>query len=600
MRHWIMSGLFLLLAACGGGGEPPVSATAPVPQPPTPPSAPPPPSPPVTVAACPVGLPVSDIDPSANVATDCDPSSFDALNDIPYGTGADHLLDLLVPRGATGPMPVVVWIHGGGWQSGDKSNRAQSQRLACRGYAVASINYRLSGTAIFPAQIHDVKAAIRFLRANAATYNLDASRIAAFGSSAGGHLAALAGTSDGVDSLEDLGQGNAATSSRVQAVVDWYGPADLASMDTHLLAQGCPAGSARHSEPDSPESGLLGCTVSDPACSSQLTLANPATHADATDAPMLLLHGTTDCTVPTEQSAVLAEALTRTQACAVLRRVNGAGHGGTQWVSVEVQDATADFLDRVLVARTPSAAVANCAAFEVTGDAASSAGARWSYSSTDDGMAYVLSGTLFVPPGNGPFPSVVVSHGAGGNASGYSANIARTMRDWGMVAIATNYTHAPDTVDAGLLPQGGDGASPANVARAHKTRDLLSCVAGTDLRRVAAHGHSMGAFVTGQMLGTWPEDFAVASHTAGGANETGPNATRSEVAMRIRTPYQLHHGNADTVVNIGLDRALADILAGSGVRHQLLEYPGYDHEQMALDALMLERVRDWYRAQGLW
>src|SRR5678809_348634 len=110
----------------------------------------------------------------------------------------------------------------------------------------ASINYRLSGTAIYPAQIQDVKASIRFLRANASLYGLDPQRIGVFGSSAGGHLAALAGVADDVTAFEDAALGNAGVSSRVQAVVDWYGPTRLADMDSQLLAQGCPMGSAHH------------------------------------------------------------------------------------------------------------------------------------------------------------------------------------------------------------------------------------------------------------------------------------------------------------------------------------------------------------------
>jgi dienelactone hydrolase len=247
----------------------------------------------------------------------------------------------------------------------------------------------------------------------------------------------------------------------------------------------------------------------------------------------------------------------------------------------------------------PSGIVVNCPAFMVSGDATSQAGARWTYSSTDDGVEYALSGVMFAPLGSASVPGVVVSHGFGGSASGYSSQIARTMRDWGMVAIATHYTHAPDSIDAGSLPQGDDGASVANVQRAHKARDLLSCVARVDMTRLAAHGHSMGAFVTGQLLGTWPGDFRAASHTAGGANDGGPNATRTAVAAAIRTPYQLHHGDADSVVNISLDRTLDGILAGSGTPHVLFVYPAYTHEQMALDTTMLARVRDWYATHGV-
>lgn len=247
----------------------------------------------------------------------------------------------------------------------------------------------------------------------------------------------------------------------------------------------------------------------------------------------------------------------------------------------------------------PSGVVVNCPAFVVTGDAASQAGARWSYHSTDDGVEYDLGGVLFLPEGSGPVAGVVVSHGFGGSATAYSGNIARTMRGWGMAAIATNYTHAPDDIDAGSLPQGGDGASAANVQRAHKARDLLSCLPAVDMTRLAAHGHSMGAFVTGQLLGTWPGDFRAASHSAGGASDGGPNATRTAVAAQIRTPYQLHHGDGDSVVNISLDRTLDGILAGSGTPHELIVYPTYTHQQMALDDTMLGSVREWYRAHGL-
>jgi dienelactone hydrolase len=109
----------------------------------------------------------------------------------------------------------------------------------------------------------------------------------------------------------------------------------------------------------------------------------------------------------------------------------------------------------------------------------------------------------------------------------------------------------------------------------------------------------MGAFVTGQLLGTYPGDFRAASHSAGGATDNGPNSTRSVVAAAIRTPYQIHHGDADTVVNISLDRTLADILEASRTPHELNEYPGYTHDRMSLDTTMFDRVREWYRRYGV-
>jgi dienelactone hydrolase len=257
------------------------------------------------------------------------------------------------------------------------------------------------------------------------------------------------------------------------------------------------------------------------------------------------------------------------------------------------------FLLALAVAAPLSAPLAECAALVVTGNPQAPQGATWVYSSTDDGVRYVLEGVLFVPPGAGPFPAVVLSHGKGGTPSAYSANVGRTMVTWGLVAIATMYTHAPDAQDAGNEPQGPDGASEANVLRAHKARDLLSCL-NVDLGRVAAHGHSMGAFVTGQLLGAYPADFRAASHTAGGAGP-GPNATRPEAAANIETPYSLHHSDADMTVPMALDQALADILAQNGTEHRLVTapYQGLSHAEIAAYPPMLERVRNWYRVHGV-
>jgi acetyl esterase/lipase len=292
------------------------------------------------------------------LAPTCDTSRFDLHPDIAYAPHADGLLDLLLPRDQDAPMPLVVWVHGGGWQSGSKNDRAQATRLVCRGFALASIDYRLSSTAIFPAQIQDVKAAIRHLRANAAIYGVDPRRIGVFGSSAGGHLAALAGVAQDVAEFEDASLGNGDVSSGVQAVVDWYGPTRLSEMDEQLLAQGCPAGSAHHDDPDSAESRLLGCTVGDPACAERVRAADPSTYADVTDPPHLILHGTADCVSPAAQSDIYAAALSTAGACVVHRSVSGAGHGGAPWMSPEVQDAVADFFERAL-ARDQSGALAS-------------------------------------------------------------------------------------------------------------------------------------------------------------------------------------------------------------------------------------------------
>jgi dienelactone hydrolase len=243
----------------------------------------------------------------------------------------------------------------------------------------------------------------------------------------------------------------------------------------------------------------------------------------------------------------------------------------------------------------------DCAAFVVNGDPLSASGATWTYHSTDLGTAYSLEGVLFAPPGSGPFPAVVISHGKGGTPYHYAAQVGRVMVGWGLVVIGTMYTHAPDAQDAGNLPDGPDGASDANVARANKARELLSCLGNVDLNYVAAHGHSMGAFVTGQLLGRHYSSFKAASHTAGGVGTGTGFATTPAAAQNIRTPYQIHHSAADTTVPLVMAQALADILKASGSPHALYvaEYPGYTHAQIANDPAMLERVRAWYQAYGV-
>jgi acetyl esterase/lipase/uncharacterized protein (DUF2141 family) len=292
-------------------------------------------------------LPDGDITPGTVAAAECNTPAPLTLTYVNGGTQA-QALDLYLPTSGKPPYPTVIWIHGGAWVVGDKSDVGSAKRLACRGYAVASINYRLSGTAKFPAQIYDVKAAIRYLRANASTYNLDVSRFASFGSSAGGHLSSLATTSIGVADLEDLAQGNATTPSSLRGAVAWYGPSDFSRMDAQALAQGCGAGAATHGNPDSPESALLGCTVSSPACAAAVARANPATYVNASTPPMLFMHGTQDCVVANGQSSIMKAAMDTVGRPATNRNVIGAGHGGLAWDTPPVQDAVSAFLDIIL------------------------------------------------------------------------------------------------------------------------------------------------------------------------------------------------------------------------------------------------------------
>jgi len=247
----------------------------------------------------------------------------------------DHprqILDIWVPAVPAGPKPVVVWIHGGGWQSGDKSSAAAQGKvteLLNRGFVVVSINYRLSGDAIFPAQIHDCKGAIRFLRARAVQFQIDSRRVGVWGSSAGGHLVALLGTSNDVREAEGTVGGNLAMSSRVNAVADYFGPADFFNVEGWHT--GC--------SPETAEAALLGACLGDiqanvgnptppwPEKVALARLAGPVTHATIDDPAFYIAHGAADTTVFPEHSQLLHDALIAAGVPSTLRFVPGAGHG---------------------------------------------------------------------------------------------------------------------------------------------------------------------------------------------------------------------------------------------------------------------------------
>jgi acetyl esterase/lipase len=247
--------------------------------------------------------------------------------DIAYAnTSPTQKLDLYLPPGE-GPFPLIINIHGGGFKLGDKSmvDQKLGQTLLDNGYAIASLDYRLSGEAIFPAAVLDVKAATRFLRANAAAYKLNPDKFVAFGQSAGGNLASMLGTSGDVAEFDDSSLGNPDVSSRVQAVINWFGPNDFTQMDAQARAQGCSASDQKHNAADSFESLYLGATVPDAPELAQK--ANPITYITADDPPFLIEKGDQDCTVPVENTKMLADALTAAGLDAQYVALAGAGHG---------------------------------------------------------------------------------------------------------------------------------------------------------------------------------------------------------------------------------------------------------------------------------
>lgn len=249
-------------------------------------------------------------------------------------------LDLYIPDEGEN-LPLIIWIHGGAWLGGDKTHYNPREYLKS-GYAGASINYRLSQHAIFPAQIEDVKAAVRWLRANAETYRLNPNRFAAWGSSAGGHLVAMLGTTGDVAEFE-VG-GNLEVSSRVQAVVDYYGPTDFLQMDAHRLPDGLV-----HDAPDSPESKLVGGPIQEHK--DRVARANPITYVSDDDSPFLIIHGDQDKLVPYQQSVLLKDALEKAGVPVTFYKVEGGGHGWFR--DPKVPELTKAFLEQHLKPTKP-------------------------------------------------------------------------------------------------------------------------------------------------------------------------------------------------------------------------------------------------------
>ena len=261
------------------------------------------------------------------------------LRDVPYipdGKNPFQSLDLYIPKHPkANPIPVIVWIHGGAWVSGDK-NHPPAAEILSHGFAVASLNYRLSNTSNHPAQIFDCKAAIRYLRAHAKEYNLDPERIGVWGHSAGGHLAALVGTSGGVKELEgDLG--NNEQSSRVQAVVEWAGPSDL----TTCADQAPPNCRIDFKSPSNPIAVLMGPNKS----WMSLLAASPVRYLSKDDPPMMILHAEDDDVVPVGQAKELDELY---KEIGLPQKCHIVSHGGHALSNPDFVRESLDFFDEHL------------------------------------------------------------------------------------------------------------------------------------------------------------------------------------------------------------------------------------------------------------
>jgi acetyl esterase/lipase len=272
--------------------------------------------------------------------------------DISYASlSSVEKLDIYLPDKGDGPFPVIVSIHGGAFMAWDKADTQIVPMLAGlkRGYVVVGVNYRLSREAKFPAPVHDVKAAVRWLRANAPRYLLDPDKIAAWGGSAGGYLSLMLGTSAGVQELEDLSMGNLDQTSNVQAVVAWFAPTDFLKMDEQLAECGLPPlAGMEHNGANSPESLLLGEQIT--KIPELVKAANPETYITAAAPPFFLQHGTKDSVVPVQQSinfaAKLEKALGKDRV--ELELLEGAEHLDPRFEAPDNVRKVLDFLDKYL------------------------------------------------------------------------------------------------------------------------------------------------------------------------------------------------------------------------------------------------------------
>ena len=277
------------------------------------------------------------------------PEGVTVHRDLIYGrVGERELpLDLYLPPDTSSAVPVVIWIHGGGWRGGSKGNGGRALNMTKRGFAVVDVEYRLSGEALFPAQIEDCKTAVRWVRANAKKYNLDPDRIGAWGSSAGGHLVAMMGLThdENVFETDDHSQ----YSSQVQVICNWFGPTDFLRMNDF-------EGRIDHDAADSPESRLIGGPIQENK--EKVAAANPITYVSKNDPPMLIMHGEKDQSVPYNQSELLYAAMQKVGLDVTLYKVVNADHGfrnATQDSAASLFEMSAQFLEKHLKSQTDAA-----------------------------------------------------------------------------------------------------------------------------------------------------------------------------------------------------------------------------------------------------
>ena len=276
------------------------------------------------------------------------PDGFKADLNVAYVADGDEaqVLDVFYPENVSEPRPLLVWIHGGGWRGGSKNGGPWLHELN-RGYVVASVEYRFSQKAIFPAQIDDCLAAIRFLRKNAAKYGIDRRKVGVGGASAGGHLSALVGTSGGTGAFKPVG-GHPDVSDGVQAVCDIFGPTDFWTVIQQANDDPNVKNIFNWNNGD-PYSLLIGGGLGEDR--ERCDAVSPVHYVSGKTPPFLILHGDHDTLVPYAQSTELEALLQKNGVEVTLQKLPGAGHGGPAFNLPAVRELTSNFFDRHLKGR---------------------------------------------------------------------------------------------------------------------------------------------------------------------------------------------------------------------------------------------------------
>ncbi len=547
------------------------------------------------------------------------PPGVELQADIVYGEGGGRplRLDLLRPHPPpAGPLPAIVGVHGGAFRGGTKEMiLPRLIPFARRGFLCASVEYRLSGEAIFPGQIEDCKCAVRFLRAHAAELGLDPDRIGAWGSSAGGHLVALLGTSADVADLEG-GGGWAGHSSRVRAVCVWYGSSDL-------LRMGGADTDTDYDAPDSPVSRLVGGPIQEHP--DRAARANPCAYVTGDEPPFLILHGDADRVVPWRQSAILYEALGGTDV--TFHTVRGAGHGGPAFEHPATLRLVAAFFDRHL--RPGAAAPADAADGQPDGPGrdpgpapaiVTVASRSWvnpdtappltAYRTFDSPAAGGPVGyALYLPPGYAADPSrrypvIYWLHGMGGDprrGAAFVVGLDRAIRE-GVAppAIAVLPTSGP----ASTYCDAADGSWPVERVIVEDLLPHIDAAYRTIPGRAGRciEGQSMGGFGAARLGFGHPDLFGAVSIAAGALIDldrllAGPArlfrsvwggdrayfeacnpwtiARRNADRIRGRTRVRLFCGDQDQL----LDRnaRFHELLDELGIAHEWIVVPGAGH-----------------------